>query len=192
VTCAGALFRRAADGVHLVGEVVDALHGGKGGGQRGGVAVRREGVGPQPAVLLVVLGRGRVLVVVERVVELRGLERAARTFRAKRRYPSLAPRRRAASDLGIVVVAALGEARGLRWRCRRRSPPRTRWAGRRRRAAARPSQSAIGHEGAPLPEPCAPSLRAGPAIHPVCAGRWRGDGTSALMVLELWMVTHPG
>jgi len=42
------------------------------------------------------------------------------------------------------------------------------------------------------PVPSAPSLRAGPASRPACASVWRGDGTSAAMVLALRVTTHPG
>ncbi len=56
----------------------------------------------------------RFVVLVERVVELQG-----------RPLGALAPRRGAVPDLGIVVVAALDEARESCGRCRRRSPPTT-------------------------------------------------------------------
>ena len=86
--------------------VVVALHGGEGGVLAG----RRAGA--SPALLLVVLGRGCVLVVVGGLGEDRRLQGVAVALRAERGYPALAPRWRVVLDLGIVVVAALRQACG--------------------------------------------------------------------------------
>ena len=51
------------------------------------------------------------LLVVERIIERGGFERAVRSLRAERRYPTLAPSRRTIPYLDVVVIVALYQAR---------------------------------------------------------------------------------